>query len=155
MADPCQRESYLSELDRKSDKFMNVSDSDGTLFIGNAIAIVVMTNSPLTYVSSSAENLPQSKQYLLTMLSVFFSIGAVLASLIGVVMLPGKSCDFGDPETCDIAGGENSGWRRMIYVIAFLVSSLRIEVRRRGSANTVTFSGLCHVCGPIATLSTP
>lgn len=66
------------------------------------------------------ENLPHSKQYLLTLLSVFFSFGAVLSSVISLVFLPGASC--GTYEGCDIDGHENDGWRRVLFVLGLFVS---------------------------------
>ncbi|ORX36134.1 major facilitator superfamily domain-containing protein [Kockovaella imperatae] len=61
------------------------------------------------------ENLPHSKQYLLTLLSIFFSLGAVLSSVISLVFLPGASCS--QFEGCDIAGKANDGWRRVLLVL--------------------------------------
>ncbi|WVW78971.1 hypothetical protein I302_100934 [Kwoniella bestiolae CBS 10118] len=61
------------------------------------------------------ENLPHSKQYLLTLLSVFFSLGAVLSSVVSLVFLPGHSCKSFDG--CDIPKGENEGWRRVMFVL--------------------------------------
>ncbi|WVO22829.1 uncharacterized protein IAS62_004172 [Cryptococcus decagattii] len=61
------------------------------------------------------ENLPHSKQYLLTLLSVFFSFGAVLSSVISLVFLPGASC--GTYEGCDIDRQENDGWRRVLFIL--------------------------------------
>ncbi|WOO77730.1 putative MFS-type transporterc [Vanrija pseudolonga] len=58
------------------------------------------------------ENLPHSKQYLLTVLSLFFSFGAVVSSLIGYALLPGASCIA--HEGCDIKGGDNNGWRHVL-----------------------------------------
>jgi MFS family permease len=67
------------------------------------------------------ENLPHSKQYLLTLLSVFFSLGAVLSSVVSYFFLPGSSCrEF---EGCDIAGKANDGWRRVLFVLGLIVSS--------------------------------
>ncbi|WWC58954.1 uncharacterized protein I303_101499 [Kwoniella dejecticola CBS 10117] len=61
------------------------------------------------------ENLPHSKQYLLTLLSVFFSLGAVFSSVISLVFLPGHSCKtFGE---CDVPAGDNEGWRRVMLVL--------------------------------------
>lgn len=68
------------------------------------------------------ENLPQKKQYLLTLLSIFFSLGAVVSSLIALFVLPKASCDSTAPSNCDIAGGANDGWRKMLFVLAMLVS---------------------------------
>ncbi|KAL1408359.1 hypothetical protein Q8F55_005168 [Vanrija albida] len=58
------------------------------------------------------ENLPHSKQYLLTLLSLFFSFGAVVSSLIGYALLPGASCIA--HEGCDIKAGDNNGWRHVL-----------------------------------------
>lgn len=61
------------------------------------------------------ENLPHSKQYLLTLLSVFFSFGAVLSAGVAYALLPGASCRTF--EGCDIAGGANNGWRHVLLVL--------------------------------------
>jgi hypothetical protein len=68
------------------------------------------------------ENLPHSKQYLLTLLSIFFSIGAVLSAVTGFALLPGKSCPHA--EGCDIEGGANNGWRHVLFALGFIVSYL-------------------------------
>jgi MFS family permease len=65
------------------------------------------------------ENLPHSKQYLLTLLSVFFSLGAVLSSVVSYVLLPGHSCQAF--EGCDIEGGANEGWRSVLFVLGLFV----------------------------------
>ncbi|QRW00419.1 major facilitator superfamily transporter [Ceratobasidium sp. AG-Ba] len=46
------------------------------------------------------ENVPQHKQYLLTALSVFFSLGAVVNAVIAIFVIPGNSC----PEVVAVAG---------------------------------------------------
>lgn len=66
------------------------------------------------------ENLPHSKQYLLTLLSLFFSFGAVVSSLIGYALLPGASCIA--HEGCDIKGGDNNGWRHVLLGLGCIVS---------------------------------
>jgi hypothetical protein len=66
------------------------------------------------------ENLPYSKQYLLTLLSVFFSLGAVLSSTVSYIFLPGASCRVF--EGCDIAGKANDGWRKVLLVLGLFVS---------------------------------
>lgn len=66
------------------------------------------------------ENLPHSKQYLLTLLSVFFSFGSVLSSVISYAFLPSASC--GQYEGCDIEGKANEGWRRVLLVLGMVVS---------------------------------
>ncbi len=67
------------------------------------------------------ENLPHSKQYLLTLLSVFFSFGAVLSSVVGYLLLPSASCR--DHATCDFENGENNGWRHVLFALGAIVSA--------------------------------
>jgi hypothetical protein len=88
------------------------------------------------------ENLPHSKQYLLTLLSVFFSLGAVLSSLVSYVFLPGASCVR--YEGCDVQGGANDGWRRVLFVLGLCVSRRFISSLlgcRNASFQTVSFRG--------------
>lgn len=79
------------------------------------------------------ENLPKRKQYLLTALSVFFAMGSVMSSVLGLIIIPTRSCPEKDHQTgvlvCDVQK-ENSGWRwllascgivTLIFVIARLV----------------------------------
>lgn len=98
--------------------------------LGSAVGwvIIISKRSELTCDSGSMptdgtlflENLPHSKQYLLTLLSVFFSLGAVLSSVISLIFLPGSSCK--QFEGCDIAGKQNDGWRRVLFVLGIFVS---------------------------------
>jgi hypothetical protein len=67
------------------------------------------------------ENLPYSKQYLLTLLSVFFSLGAVLSSTVSYIFLPGSSC--AEFDGCDIAGKANDGWRSVLFVLGLFVGT--------------------------------
>ncbi|WVR04249.1 hypothetical protein IAU60_001249 [Kwoniella sp. DSM 27419] len=79
-------------------------------FLGSAVGGSMPTDGTLFL-----ENLPHSKQYLLTLLSVFFSLGAVLSSVVSLIFLPGHSCrKF---EGCNIAGGDNEGWRKVMFVL--------------------------------------
>ncbi|KAK4685766.1 hypothetical protein P7C73_g4374, partial [Tremellales sp. Uapishka_1] len=64
------------------------------------------------------ENLPHSKQYLLTLLSVFFSLGAVLSSVVSFIFLPGASCS--KFEGCDVEGKANDGWRWVLFVLGLI-----------------------------------
>ena len=65
------------------------------------------------------ENLPHSKQYLLTLLSVFFSLGAVLSSVVSMFLLPGASCR--QYEGCDFEHRANDGWRRVLFALGIFV----------------------------------
>lgn len=71
------------------------------------------------------ENIPTRSQFLLTGLSVFFSIGAVIASILGLVIIPTASCpdhEAGLPRPpCDLAT-QNGGWRSMLRILSALVS---------------------------------
>ncbi|KAI8139532.1 major facilitator superfamily domain-containing protein [Fennellomyces sp. T-0311] len=63
------------------------------------------------------EFLPKEYHYLLTFMSVFFSFGAVLASVLGYAILPYASCPeptATDPHpACDVST-QNTGWRIML-----------------------------------------
>ncbi|KIO29974.1 hypothetical protein M407DRAFT_41758, partial [Tulasnella calospora MUT 4182] len=48
------------------------------------------------------ENIPRRKQWLLVALSVFFSFGAVLSAVAGLIIIPSNSCPE-PPEPCDVA----------------------------------------------------
>lgn len=64
------------------------------------------------------EFLPKEYHYLLTFMSVFFSFGAVLASILAYLILPKWSC----PENellCDV-GTQNNGWRIMLFTVAII-----------------------------------
>ncbi|GAA5864177.1 hypothetical protein JCM8547_001280 [Rhodosporidiobolus lusitaniae] len=64
------------------------------------------------------ENIPQTHHYLLTGLSVFFSIGAVFTSLLGLAILPRYSCSRGDA-SCDVET-HNVGWRYMLGALGII-----------------------------------
>ncbi|KAI9312605.1 major facilitator superfamily domain-containing protein [Dichotomocladium elegans] len=83
------------------------------------------------------EFLPKKYHYLLTFMSVFFSFGAVIASILGYIILPYTSCPeptAEDPHpTCDLSV-QNRGWRIMLISTAvitfcmFLVRSLWLKL---------------------------
>ncbi|KAI8065880.1 major facilitator superfamily domain-containing protein [Gongronella butleri] len=69
------------------------------------------------------EFLPKEYHYLLTFMSVFFSFGAVMASVLGYVILPYTSCpeptlEMPNPE-CDLAS-QNRGWRYMLFSVGIV-----------------------------------
>lgn len=45
-----------------------------------------------------------------------------MSSVIGLLVLPGASC--AQAEGCDVADGANDGWKKMLFVLALLVSRL-------------------------------
>ncbi|GEM12452.1 MFS transporter [Rhodotorula toruloides] len=68
------------------------------------------------------ENVPRSSHYLLTALSVFFSLGAIITSLLGLVILPRNSCPPippGNESTCDVRK-DNNGWRIMLFALGLM-----------------------------------
>ncbi|KAI8099794.1 major facilitator superfamily domain-containing protein [Halteromyces radiatus] len=69
------------------------------------------------------EFLPREYHYLLTFMSVFFSFGAVLASVLGYIILPSTSCPEPTPEnpfpSCVLAT-ENRGWRIMLFSVGII-----------------------------------
>lgn len=65
------------------------------------------------------ENIPRGKRYLLTLLSVFFSFGAVLSAVIGLVVIPSNSCPPA-PEPCN-PEEQNLGWRYLLTTLSVLV----------------------------------
>jgi MFS family permease len=64
------------------------------------------------------EFLPKEYHYLLTFMSVFFSFGAVLASILGYLILPTWSCPE-DGLPCDMSK-QNNGWRILLFAVAFI-----------------------------------
>ncbi|KAI9483670.1 MAG: major facilitator superfamily domain-containing protein [Benjaminiella poitrasii] len=75
------------------------------------------------------EFLPKEYHYLLTFMSVFFSFGAVIASILGYLILPKWSCPDISSSTipCDLAT-ENKGWRIMLFTVS-MVTFLMLILR--------------------------
>ncbi|KAI8376205.1 major facilitator superfamily domain-containing protein [Radiomyces spectabilis] len=77
------------------------------------------------------EFLPKEYHYLLTFMSVFFSFGAVLASVLGYIILPSTSCpepSITDPNpACDVAT-QNIGWRILLFSVA-VITMLMLAAR--------------------------
>lgn len=70
------------------------------------------------------EQLPRAKHYMLTGMSVFFSVGAVIACIVGILVVPRNSCpSTGD---CDVAT-QNSGWKYLLATLSSLVRQLRLR----------------------------
>ncbi|CAO3576593.1 unnamed protein product [Absidia cylindrospora] len=69
------------------------------------------------------EFLPKEYHYLLTFMSVFFSFGAVFASILGYIILPSTSCPEPTPDIlapeCDVAT-QNRGWRILLFSVGML-----------------------------------
>ncbi|GAA5825942.1 hypothetical protein JCM11251_000062 [Rhodosporidiobolus azoricus] len=67
------------------------------------------------------ENLPKTSHYLLTGLSVFFSLGAIFTSILGLVILPRFSCTPMQEEAglCAVEK-DNTGWRYMLFSLGIV-----------------------------------
>ena len=65
------------------------------------------------------ESLPRHKQYWLTALSVFFSLGSVVCAVLALVLLPGNSCTV--DHKC-AKGASNTGWRYLLGALAALTA---------------------------------
>ncbi|KAF7987083.1 hypothetical protein HWV62_249 [Athelia sp. TMB] len=68
------------------------------------------------------EHMPQGKQYLVTALSVFFSFGAVVSALVGIVVIPRNSCTAIDT-TCNV-NEDNKGWKYMLMILGAITLSM-------------------------------
>ncbi|KAJ2691098.1 hypothetical protein GGH99_002497 [Coemansia sp. RSA 1285] len=74
------------------------------------------------------EFIPREKRHLLTMLSVFFSLGSVVASAVALALLPPFSCpDNLGSEECDVSK-LNNGWRYLLITMA-LVTFVMVILR--------------------------
>lgn len=67
------------------------------------------------------EHMPKDKQYLVTALSIFFSIGSVVSALVGLVVMPGRSCL--PNQSCD-PSTDNRGWQYMLVTLGLITLSL-------------------------------
>ncbi|PWY99427.1 MFS general substrate transporter [Testicularia cyperi] len=85
------------------------------------------------------EFVPSKSQYLLTLLSVFWSLGQLLASLVAWAFIANYSCDGNQSNTvqnadtvaCDVS--QNMGWRYLFYTLGaltFVMFILRFFVFR-------------------------
>ncbi len=59
------------------------------------------------------------------MLSVFFSIGGVVAAVVAIVVVPGNSCpelvsDSAQRVPCDVAR-QNMGWKYLFFILTAVV----------------------------------
>lgn len=65
------------------------------------------------------EYMPRGRQYLVTLLSVFFSFGSVVSAIVALLVVPGHSCtDSSKP--CD----DNNGWKYLLVILGLIVSLL-------------------------------
>ncbi|KAF8322590.1 MFS general substrate transporter [Clavulina sp. PMI_390] len=93
------------------------------LLLGSAVGGSIPTDGTLF-----VENLPKRKHWLLTFLSVFFSLGALLTAIVAVIVIPGHSCPEAAPGSserppCDVAL-QNAGWRYMFGGLTLITAAM-------------------------------
>jgi len=71
------------------------------------------------------ESVPKGKQYLVTALSAFFSVGSVLAAVVALFVLPNNSCPV-DIHPCDV-DVQNRGWKYLLICLGLVVRNLNPE----------------------------
>ncbi|KZT44614.1 MFS general substrate transporter [Sistotremastrum suecicum HHB10207 ss-3] len=80
--------------------------------LGSAVGGSMPTDGTLI-----SEHMPRGKQYLVTALSVFFSIGGVLTAVVGILVIPSNSCGPLGTVPCDTQE-YNKGWRYLLQILA-------------------------------------
>lgn len=103
-------------------------------FLGSAVGVSISKTLPLTFTdliqgsmptdgTLLLEHMPNGKQYLLTALSVFFSLGAVLSALVGIIIIPRYSCQT-TTSSIPCSPESNMGWRYMLIILGLMVCIL-------------------------------
>ncbi|KAF8547038.1 MFS general substrate transporter [Imleria badia] len=87
-------------------------------FLGSGVGGSMPTDGTLLL-----EHMPKGKQYLVTALSVFFSLGSVLSALVALFILPGRSCSPNQP--CIPSTG-NNGWQYVLVCLGLITLSMFI-----------------------------
>ncbi|KAG6919261.1 hypothetical protein DXG01_008057 [Tephrocybe rancida] len=87
-------------------------------FLGSAVGGSMPTDGTLLL-----EHMPKSKQYLVTALSVFFSVGAVLAAVVALIVIPRSSCLPNQPCNVDT---DNQGWKHLLMALGVITLSMFI-----------------------------
>ncbi|KAF9222968.1 MFS general substrate transporter [Gyrodon lividus] len=85
-------------------------------FLGSAVGGSMPTDGTLLL-----EHMPKGKQYLVTALSVFFSLGSVLSAVVALFVLPQHSCSPNRP--CDPSTA-NNGWKYMLICLGLITLSM-------------------------------
>ncbi|KAG1723017.1 major facilitator superfamily domain-containing protein [Suillus paluster] len=85
-------------------------------FLGSAVGGSMPTDGTLLL-----EHMPNGKQYLVTALSVFFSLGSVLSAGVALAVIPSRSCPPSEP--CDVAT-QNTGWQYMLITLGIITLSM-------------------------------
>ena len=70
------------------------------------------------------EQLPNNKKYLVTALTIFFSIGAVFAAIVALIIVPRYTCTSAN---CDL-DKDNLGWKYLLMSLGAIVRSLLLPL---------------------------
>ncbi|KAF8869192.1 major facilitator superfamily domain-containing protein, partial [Gymnopilus junonius] len=89
-------------------------------FLGSSVGGSMPTDGTLLL-----EQLPKEKQYLVTALSIFFSLGAVVSAAVALLVLPKNSCPAGTTIPCDIEV-QNQGWKYLLIILGLITLSMFI-----------------------------
>ena len=65
------------------------------------------------------EHMPSGKEHFVTALSVFFSLGSVIATIVALIVLPSRSCPPA-PLPCDV-DTQNRGWKYLLMALGLIV----------------------------------
>ncbi|PPQ73324.1 hypothetical protein CVT26_015347 [Gymnopilus dilepis] len=87
-------------------------------FLGSSVGGSMPTDGTLIL-----EQLPKEKQYLVTALSVFFSLGAVLSAAVALLVLPKNSCPAGTTIPCDVEV-QNQGWKYLLITLGLITLAM-------------------------------
>lgn len=85
-------------------------------FLGSAVGGSMPTDGTLLL-----EHMPNGKQYLVTALSVFFSLGSVLSAGVALIVIPSRSCPPSEP--CDVVT-QNTGWQFLLVSLGIITLSM-------------------------------
>ncbi|KAI0249030.1 major facilitator superfamily domain-containing protein [Lactifluus subvellereus] len=85
-------------------------------FLGSAIGGSMPTDGTILL-----ENIPAKKDYLVTALSVFCSLGSVLAAVVAIISIPNNSCEP-LPAPCDL--DRNLGWKYELAALGLITLAM-------------------------------
>ena len=97
------------------------------------------------------EHMPKENQYLVTALSVFFSLGAVLSAVIALLVVPQNSCPLSSLVPCDV-DTQNQGWKYLLIALGLIV---RAQTSKRHSFLLLFFTDFNDVPGSLGLLPPP
>lgn len=76
------------------------------------------------------EHMPKEKQYLVTALSFFFSVGAALSAVVALLVIPQNSCPPSTLVHCDV-DVQNQGWKYLVITLGLIVRTQNVILVHR------------------------